>query len=215
MAKFNSKWQIAEDHLSDIARLTYPHTVASTDGETVATIATVEEAEALLDWYKDHYEHGMITQKLIKRSTARRKLRGAAERRQYLAAKAQHQEKRLAAFETAEQQRVLDKEAKRAARLAMREDAALTAYLPQKELELRDAIKRVTALARELEARPFEMSRDYVEHIGRVAATLAADLGTLRNHQYGVATSRLFAIHCAKAPAKTKRGKVVQNTGAP
>lgn len=206
MAKFNSKWKIEEDKLSDVAGLAYPHTVTNTNDETVATIATVEEAEALLDWYKDNYEHGMITQKLIKKSSARRKLRGAAERRHYLQEKAGNQERRLAEFEAAENKRAMDKEARRSLRLAVRDDAAIALYLPQKEHDLRTAIARVADLARELSTIPMVMDHAHVEQIGRTAAALTSAVGAVRQHQFGAATSRLFAIHCAKSAAtKTNR----------
>ena len=216
MAKFVSKWKAPDDDFSDIANLKYPHKVLNADQEDIGTIATVEDAEALLDWYKHNYDHNMITQKLVKASSGPRKLRGAMERKQYLEARELRRVASLAEFEKAKATENADKENWRKQRQEARDTEALKDFLPIHTHSVRSAVQGVLDLADRLRQAATTidkegLTRATVDLIGEVARALPAATEGVRRTHFNVATTRLFAVHCQRVgdapPVGTRAGK--------
>jgi hypothetical protein len=199
MSDFISKWQEADVKGSNIATLAYPYIVKSINGEGILEIGTVEQAENLLDWYKSNYEHGKITQGLVKRSPAFRKLQAAAARFNYIEARDARHAAEAVAFAASDKALATSKEGKRAARLAGREALAMAEWSLRRSEAMQGVIDAIAANTKVIAKLPADVGApDVRENYLKMSAqveTLAALVGAFRTQYHATTASRFFAVH--------------------
>lgn len=184
MAKHTSKWKNEGAPMTDVGALKYPYKVIHRDNH-LTTIASFEDAEAMLDRLVTiHVTEDIMD--MFKAGSANWKLKEAFNKIKEHDATAERKEaRRLARRES--------KEDDRAYRVDARLSAEMEEWQERKTTDFRRIQRQLAALSAEVAAIEHQFDEDTYDHLSQIGGRLGTIMGTIKNHHFGVTSSRLFA----------------------